>query len=81
LVPIMIGPKYIWEGCTTNSTSLEEQGIVTIYDLPIDLSLTEIQERQRKAVQGNKLVVEDGLAEALQAIIYPTAILTSRRYD
>jgi predicted RecB family nuclease len=54
---------------------LEDQGILTIEDLPSDVGLTPIQDRQRRAVQKNVLVVEPGLARALESIEYPIAYL------
>jgi len=55
--------------------ALESQGLVTIQDLPADLELTSIAERQRRAVQENRLIVETSLRDALAAVTYPCAVL------
>lgn len=54
---------------------LEEQGYATIHDLPDDVPLRAVQERQRRAVQSGRLVVEPGLAAALRALPAPLAFL------
>ena len=46
---------------------LEEQGYATIHDLPEDIPLRAIQDRQRRAVQAGQLIVEPSLVEALRA--------------
>jgi hypothetical protein len=54
---------------------LEEQGYATIHDLPEDIPLKAIQDRQRRAVQAGQLIVEPNLAEALRAFQRPLAFL------
>jgi hypothetical protein len=54
---------------------LEEQGYATIHELPEDISLKAIQDRQRRAVQAGQLIVEPGLAAALRAFQPPLAYL------
>jgi predicted RecB family nuclease len=54
---------------------LEEQGYATIHDLPEDVPLKAIQDRQRRAVQSEQLIVERGLAAALRAFQSPLAYL------
>jgi len=53
----------------------EAQGIHTIFDLPQDPPLGLIQERQRRAVQENRLIVAGTLADALTVVQYPIAVL------
>ncbi|MGE0393615.1 MAG: DUF2779 domain-containing protein, partial [Vicinamibacterales bacterium] len=53
----------------------EAQGIHTIFDLPQDPPLGLIQERQRKAVQEDRLIVAATLADALRVVDYPFAAL------
>ena len=54
---------------------LEEQGYATIHDLPDDMPLKAVQDRQRRAVQTGQLVVEWSLAAALRALQPPLAFL------
>ena len=54
---------------------LEEQGYATIHDLPEDIPLRAIQDRQRRAVQAGQVIVEPGLAGALRAFQPPLAFL------
>jgi predicted RecB family nuclease len=54
---------------------LEEQGYATIHDLTDDVPLKAIQDRQRRAVQSGRMVVEGGLDLALQAFEPPVAFL------
>lgn len=54
---------------------LEEQGYQTIFDLPEDVPLGPITERQRRAVQENRLIVEPSLARALDVFVPPIAFL------
>jgi len=56
-------------------TDYEEEGYRTIGDLPNDAGLTAIQERQRRAVQSNRVIVEPGLAAALARFEGPFAYL------
>jgi hypothetical protein len=46
-----------------------------IGDLPPDLALTPVQERQRRALREGRMIVEPGLAEALLALRPPVAHL------
>lgn len=52
-----------------------EAGLETIHNLPEDVRLSDVAARQVRAVKTGKLIVEDGLAEALAAIEYPAAFL------
>ena len=54
---------------------LEEQGYATIHDLPDDVPLKAIQDRQRRAVQSGRVVVEEGLRAALETFEAPVAFL------
>ena len=54
---------------------LEEQGYATIHDLPDDIPLKAVQDRQRRAVQAGRLIVEPGLAPALRDLEPPLAFL------
>jgi len=54
---------------------LEEQGYATIHDLTDDVPLKAIQDRQRRAVQSGRMVVEGGLDVAPQAFEPPVAFL------
>jgi hypothetical protein len=55
--------------------ALEEQGYTTIHDLPDDVQLRAIQDRQRRAVQSAQLIVEPGLQAALRDFKAPIAFL------
>lgn len=55
--------------------ALEAQGMATIHDLPDNLDLSFIAERQRRSVQENRLIVESSLQDALTALAYPLAVL------
>ena len=57
------------------SLELDAQGYHTIFDLPEDLALGPAADRQRRAVQTGRLIVDPGLAEALAAIEPPAAFL------
>jgi hypothetical protein len=54
---------------------LEEQGYATIHDLPDNIPLKAIQDRQRRAVQAGQLIIEPSLAAALRAFQPPLAFL------
>ena len=54
---------------------LDEQGYRTIFDLPEDLTLGGAADRQRRAVQAGRLIVEPGLADALAGFVSPIAFL------
>ena len=55
--------------------ALDEQGYRTIFDLPADANLAATQDRQRRAVQAGRVVVDPGLARALTACDRPMAFL------
>jgi len=55
--------------------ALDEQGYRTIFDLPPDLALAVTADRQRRAVQAGRIVVEPTLARALEACAPPMAFL------
>jgi hypothetical protein len=57
-----LGTLYRWG---KRARELERQGYATIADLPGDLDLGEIPERQRKAVQRKRMVVEPWLGKSL----------------
>jgi predicted RecB family nuclease len=54
---------------------LLDAGIESIHDLPDDLELGPIPDRQRRAVQEGRLIVEPGLKEALAQLDPPVAYL------
>jgi hypothetical protein len=54
---------------------LDEQGYRTINDLPEDIPLGRIADRQRRAVQGGRIIVEPSLAQALAPFVPPIAFL------
>ena len=54
---------------------LDEQGYRTIHDLPEDEPLGRIADRQRRAVQEGRLIVEPHLAQALKVFVPPIAFL------
>lgn len=54
---------------------LDEQGYRTIHDLPEDVPLGRIADRQRRAVQEGRIVVEPTLAGALDVFVPPIAFL------
>jgi len=54
---------------------LEEQGYATIHDIPDDIPLKAVQDRQRRAVQAGRLIVEPDLATALRDVESPLAFL------
>jgi hypothetical protein len=54
---------------------LDQDGYHTIHDLPDDLALGAIADRQRRAVQTGQLIVEPGLAQALEVFVPPLAFL------
>jgi predicted RecB family nuclease len=55
--------------------ALDEQGYQTIFDLPEDTALAATADRQRRAVQAGRIVVEPRLARALSACVPPMAFL------
>ncbi len=57
-----LGTLYRW---AKRARDFERQGYATIADLPDDLDLGEIPERQRRAVQGGRMIVEPWLRKAL----------------
>lgn len=54
---------------------LERQGYRTIYDLPKEVSLGQVADRQRRAVQEGRIIVEPTLARALEVFVPPIAFL------
>ena len=54
---------------------LARAGIERIVDVPDDIALSKIQQRQQRALATNGTVVAPGLAEALAAVKAPTAFL------
>jgi predicted RecB family nuclease len=54
---------------------LDEQGYRTIHDLPEDVPLGKIADRQRRAVQEGRIIVEPTLAKALEVFVPPIAFL------
>ncbi len=54
---------------------LDEQGYRTIHDLPEDVPLGRIADRQRRAVQEGRIIVEPTLARALEVFVPPIAFL------
>ena len=54
---------------------LDEEGYHTIHDLPEAVALRAIADRQRRAVQAGRVVVEPGLAQVLEAFVPPIAYL------
>jgi hypothetical protein len=54
---------------------LDEQGYRTIYDLPENVFLGPIADRQRRAVQEGRIIVEPTLARALDVFVSPIAFL------
>jgi hypothetical protein len=54
---------------------LDQEGYHTIHDLPEDVLLGAIADRQRRAVQSGQLIVEPGLAKALEHFVPPIAFL------
>jgi hypothetical protein len=57
------------------AAQLEEEGYETIHDLPDDLGLSEVADRQRRSVQAGELIVERGLRKALRSLQAPVAYL------
>jgi Domain of unknown function(DUF2779) len=55
--------------------ALDEQGYHTIFDLPEDTALAATADRQRRAVQSGRMIVEPGLGRALRACASPVAFL------
>ena len=53
---------------------LEAQGYVTIHDLPDGLGLGVHAERQRRAVQAGRMIVEGDLRKALERIPAPARV-------
>ena len=65
----------------TQLVDLEAAGYATILDLPPGLDLNAIAERQRRAVQTGRMVVQPGLAEALRVFEPPLAYLDFETVD
>lgn len=62
-------------GMKRRAPELEKQGYRTIYDLPQDVALRRIADRQRRAVQEGRLIVEPTLGRALAVFVPPIAFL------
>lgn len=62
-------------GIGKRAKALEEQGITTIQRVPPDFPLGAAADRQRRVVQSGTMVVEPGLARALEAFVPPIAFL------
>jgi len=54
---------------------LDEQGYRTIHDLPEDVPLGPIADRQRRAVREGRIIVEPTLIQALDVFVPPIAFL------
>lgn len=54
---------------------LDEQGYRTIHELPEDVPLAAIADRQRRAVKEGRIIVEPTLAKALEAFVPPIAFI------
>jgi Domain of unknown function(DUF2779) len=54
---------------------LDEEGYHTIHDLPETVTLGAIADRQRRAVQAGRMIVEPGLGRALEGFVPPIAFL------
>lgn len=54
---------------------LDAHGYRTIYDLPENVSLGRIADRQRRAVQAGRMIVEPTLGQAFNAFAHPIAFL------
>ena len=59
----------------TRREQLIDEGYETIFDLPDDVELNPMADRQRRAVQNDEIVVEDGLRAVLDALEAPIAHL------
>jgi hypothetical protein len=55
--------------------ALYEQGYQSIFDLPEDTALAATADRQRRAVQAGRMIVEPSLGRALRACASPVAFL------
>lgn len=55
--------------------ALLDEGYETIFDLPADVELSAIADRQRRAVQNDEIIVEDGLRDVLDSLAAPIAHL------
>jgi hypothetical protein len=69
LPPHHVSTLYRW------ALELDEQGLQTIHDLPEDAPLGPIQDRQRRAVQEGRVIVEPTLRQALEVFVPPIAFL------
>ena len=54
---------------------LDEEGYHTIHDLTEDMTLGAIADRQRRAVQAQRMIVEPGLDQALDRFVPPIAFI------
>ena len=55
--------------------SLIAAGIETIHAVPLDCKLSSVAARQVRSVKADRIIVEDGLRDALEAIVFPVAFL------
>lgn len=55
--------------------ALVDEGYATIFDLPDDVELSPAADRQRRSVQNDRIVVEDGLRDVISALEVPIAHL------
>ena len=62
-------------GARRRALEFEAQGYVTIHDLPDGLGLSVCAERQRRAVQAGRMIVEGNLGKALERFQSPIAFL------
>jgi hypothetical protein len=60
---------------TTTKLGLLGDGLESIVDVPDEVRLTAIQDRQRRALQAGRMIVEPGLGPALDALQYPIGFL------
>lgn len=60
--------RHLYRAFKTDTVARMNEGIHSIRDLPADERLNRTQERQKRAVEKNDLMVEAGLGDALQAL-------------
>jgi hypothetical protein len=59
----------------TKKLAFLEDGLESIVDVPDEVRLTAIQQRQRRALQAGRMIVEPGLGAALDELQYPIGFL------
>lgn len=57
------------------ASELDKQGYRTIYDLPEVVPLGAIANRQRRAVQDGRVIVEPTLAKGIEIFVLPIAFI------